>query len=313
MGCGRTQTDFLKNFNLTSYTVLKRSHRSLISYIQLNFLVILTRFRHSIASVHVVDEQCLLPLLPSLLGCKIVLDIFDSIFLKFNFGRNNALLAKRFLYWFCHRLIVTDNARFDLLPDFARSKAIVVPNVPYAQNSDESENSLGRSQFQKADGRLRLALFGTVSKDRGFEFARSLCRLDEQIEIHIGGWIKDQEILYHIENDDSFILHDYMTQDETIKICRGMDAILAIYPNNNLNNIYASPNKLYDAIHAGRPIIAVTDILFQRIVSELGLGLCLERSEVNRPTQKTVELIRELSNFEIPSLLSMQKIYMGKL
>lgn len=46
-----------------------------------------------------------------------------------------------------------------------------------------------------------------------------------------------------------------------------------------MNNIYASPNKIYDAIQAGAAIIINPEVRVSRFVREHGLGVVLDAYE----------------------------------
>jgi hypothetical protein len=57
------------------------------------------------------------------------------------------------------------------------------------------------------------------------------------------------------------------------------DYLLAIYPGDNVNNVNASPNKIYDAIHTRTPLIMNRGIGVAETVSALGIGYVFEHGQ----------------------------------
>src|SRR5690606_29053828 len=105
---------------VSTYVTINGSARNIWS--SLRFFAELWRLIRAYpgASVHVVNEPMLLLGYPLLIRRHVVLDLFDSIFLKRNAAGESAVLAKRLVYGPASRLIVTDNHRLNLLPRFAR-------------------------------------------------------------------------------------------------------------------------------------------------------------------------------------------------
>lgn len=59
------------------------------------------------------------------------------------------------------------------------------------------------------------------------------------------------------------------------------DLILSAYPNDNLNVKYAIPNKFFEAMYFGKPIIVSRGTKLGEIVSENGLGFIVDCNNIN--------------------------------
>lgn len=305
IGCSFDGQNYLPLEKLRAVKILQGKHRSLLTIIFFIFWVIYYRTVYRPRSIHVVDEQLILAIFPALIGSRIVLDIFDSIFLKKNLPHNRALLAKKFIYGLCRRLIVTDLNRKKLLPSFALDKTLVVPNVPkrveYCLPNKKASRQVGEP--------LQIACFGTLTLERGVSFLNSITQLSKNIEVHCGGWIYDEQVKSVINNNPNFTFYRHMKQEDVIQFCSTMDCIVMIYPNNNVNNVFASPNKIYDAIIAQTPVVSVEDIAITKFVLEKKIGVSITRKEVNRPTFKTIDTLFSLKSFSFPNLEEFSKNY----
>ncbi len=222
-------------------------------------------------SVHVINENLALVLYPLLiLSRHWVLDIFDSFFLKSTsrmLGVFKVLLQK-IIYGSADVILVTDDARLSLLPSWSRIKAKVLPNYPLSNNAQSSPRSF-------RTGPLTIFFSGSIGRDRGIPFLLNLIKADSELQVHAAGWLYDQEgeeLMRHPQVKYHGVIH----QTEATQIAKLCDYILCLYEPNILNNIYASPNKIYDGIHAGVPVIINKEILITEFVRKEKLGYIIE-------------------------------------
>jgi len=67
---------------------------------------------------------------------KVVLDIFDSFFLKIDKPGDKLLWLKKIIYNKAYKIIVTDQNRQLLMPHFSNKKVFVVENYPYYNSNN---------------------------------------------------------------------------------------------------------------------------------------------------------------------------------
>ena len=259
--------------------LFKGSHKNLLTILFMNiYLFCLLFSKQKFKKIHVVDEQFYFFFIPVLLFYKsfITLDIFDSFFLKKNIENNKWIIIKKIIYGTVNRVIVTDSNRFNLLPSFAKSKTIVIPNVPFKSpffNSAKPEN----------EEKLTISYFGTLHKDRGSSFIEGILSKKYDVKFLMAGWIADSYTQNLISKyPDSIDYLGLISQDEANKIIyEKAHYLLCIYPANNLNNIYASPNKIYDAIQTKTPVIMNSEIIVSEFVINNNLGFVFENEKPN--------------------------------
>jgi hypothetical protein len=270
VGIGQdTGTSFSKKF-CTHFSLIQGSHKSPFTILKLIIKIGLTRLKFYFPSVHVVDEQLYFFLMPILIGKKVTLDIFDSYFLKLNKPKNKLLWLKWIIYGSVKNIIVTDFNRRELLPQFALAKTFIIPNVPLSQAYSSKKSD---QQF------ITICYFGTLLKGRGSEFAKQLIENNNFIKIIAAGWIGDQysEDFVRAKGVEYQGIIEQHAANEILAL-RG-DFLLAIYPANNLNNIYASPNKIYDAIHTKTPVIINKEIKVSQFVEKIKIGILVDSFE----------------------------------
>jgi hypothetical protein len=225
----------------------------------------------SFQSIHVINENLALILYPLLLLSRHwVLDVFDSFFLK-SASRLTSFfkaLLQRMIYSSADVILVTDDARLNLLPAWSRTKARVLPNYPLTDKHAITVKA-------EPAGPLKIFFSGSIGVDRGLPFLLNLIKQDSQLQVHVAGWLYDnagRDLCKHPQ----VTYHGVVHQSAAAQIAKQCDYILCLYEPNITNNIYASPNKIYDGIQAGVPVIINQEVLVSAFVRAQRLGYVLE-------------------------------------
>lgn len=271
---------------------LLQSRRNTFSSILFSYLwIIKYLISGKITSVHVVNEQLMIFYYPLMFFKHSVLDIFDSVFLKYNKPGNQLWLLKFICYYPINVIIVTDRRRFHLMPDFAKDKVVILPNYPRHVSHSHEKN-------QQRDG-LSIFYGGTLTIARGTKILEELCKLyPEELTVFVAGWVHDKQT-------EQFLRHDcvvnlgLLTQEETLSfVYDNCDYIMCLYEPNNINNINASPNKIYDALQSRTPLIINSEILVSEFVKEEKLGLVLDTFHVQDYVFLFQELVRNRKSYK---------------
>lgn len=223
------------------------------------------------SSVHVINENLALVLLPLLMLARHwVLDIFDSFFLKSNSRLMSMFkgILKRIIYNSSSVILVTDEARLNLLPEWSRAKIRVLPNYPITDGANNGLRSV-------REGPLTIFFSGSIGRDRGIPFLVNLIKLDPKLVVHAAGWLYDQEG-EELTRHPQVKYHGVVHQTAAAEIAKQCDYILCLYEPNIVNNIYASPNKIYDGIQAGVPVIINQEVLVSSFVHDEKLGIVID-------------------------------------
>ena len=239
-------------------------------------------------SVHIVNEPQLLVLWPFLWFQKnVVLDVFDSIFLRKNRPGDQLSWLKKVVYAPIHRCLVTDENRLKLLPDFMKNKASIVPNYPYR---------LTNLPPKKRKAGLTILYYGWLGERRGTETARQLLVADPVLKVIMAGWLADEPSRLLTQHPRVEWL-GVLPQAEATALARRADYILCVYAPVNDNNINASPNKIYDAIQTSTPVIINAEVKVSGFVKKMEIGHVLPHYEIGDYAKLADTLLSERESY----------------
>jgi glycosyltransferase involved in cell wall biosynthesis len=196
----------------------------------------------------------------------LVCDVFDALADrhsdKGSFVRGAAGLVATAARRGADRLIATDVARFERFGPF-RAKTTIIENFP------EDPGPVLAATLPA--GPVKIWAAGTLYRRRGLAQLLHAVSAVPEARIVSAGWAYDDfatdVFLRHPQVD----FHGIVTADRALRLAAGCDAVFCYYEPASVNNRFASPNKVYDALAVGRPVI---------INSEVGLAAWVERERL---------------------------------
>lgn len=208
---------------------------------------------------------------------RLVCDFYDSHADRFS----NKPLPIRWLVnsasYFCKaisdRLIVTDTYRWARLGKF-RNKATIVQNVP----EDPGEHLA----LNFPTGPTKVFVTGAMSTRRGLEQILQAVEHSPEATIVAAGMPSDEFAA------ETFVKHprvDYrgvVTPAESLELAAQCDAVFAFYEPSCENHLFASPNKLFDGMSVGRPVIINSEVKMSELADRLAVGLLAKYSDAER-------------------------------
>ncbi len=256
---------FVKEY-CRSFKIVRGGHKNPLVFLKYGFRVLKTYYFRRFDSIHIINENLLLIFLPFLFWRrhKLVLDVFDSIFLRS--GKRLGWL-RDLCYQLPKRIIVTDDNRKSLVPIQFHAKTVVVENFPYRFAGDTTKTS--------QPDELTVFYNGSMSRSRGTDLLQQLLETDRRVSVKMAGWIYDQptrQLAQHPRVDFLGVV----TQQDSMQLAAHCDYILSLYEPVNENNINASPNKIYDAIQVGTPVIINREVKIAAFVAENQIGYVLD-------------------------------------
>ena len=292
VGIGRGTDRSFAAGQCRTFTLVRGHHKQPLTFLRFWLRVAGRLLGRRYASVHVINEQLVLLFYPLLYPVRrrVVLDVFDSIFLRV---RRQLSWLQRLAYGLPRVLIVTDANRHGLLPARYRPKAVVVENYPYKFSQPVPKP--GRA------GELTIFYNGSMSLSRGTALLQGLLETHPGVRVKMAGWVYD-EPTRQLSGHPGVEFLGVITQQESMRVAAGCDYILSLYEPINENNINASPNKIYDAIQAGTPVVINREVKIARWVEENRLGYVMD-SFYAPAAGLAPELLRRKSEFAFPEPL----------
>ena len=229
--------------------------------------------------VHACD---LLTGLPALIPCtlfkkKMVYDIFDfyaatqsgpawilNIFKKLEFHVIKKASA----------VIICSEKRKEQIAGSSPKKLIVLHNAP----SSNQLNASGNLELQgRKKSEMRVAYVGNLVPDRYvLECIEAVKQLDG-LEIHIGGYgVLEDKIKEIALNSDKVFFYGKLSYDQVINLEKQCDIMVAFYDPKVPNHAYAAPNKFYEALSLGKPLVMFRNTGMDAVILEKDIGCVCE-------------------------------------
>lgn len=141
------------------------------------------------------------------------------------------------------------------------------PNIAVEQNNNT--NVLGRNHEK-----LKLVYVGILGKARFIDKIAEVVSKREDCEFHIGGFGAGMEKYFKdmTEKYENIFYYGRIPYDKTISLERECDVMCAIYDPAVPNHKYAAPNKFYEALALGKPLIMARNTGMASIVEKYRLG-----------------------------------------
>jgi glycosyltransferase involved in cell wall biosynthesis len=242
---------------------------------QHRLLVWLIRHRKEFDIIHTCDFDTILPalILKFLWGKKVVYDIFDFYA---DHLRATPPWIKHLIRWLDNwsikivdGLIVADESRWDQIPSAKPHLSAVIYNTPKDIHSD-----FGSDDSFSQIGELSIVYVGLLQRERGiFELVNVLTRHPEW-HLHLAGFGGDeQEIVSLATKLPNVHWYGRIPYQQALQLSRCADIIFATYDPAIPNHRYASPNKIFEAMMLGKPLIVARDTNIDQIVTKFECGL----------------------------------------
>lgn len=152
-----------------------------------------------------------------------------------------------------------------------KNKLILIGNYPYLNKS------IRKKGFIKGD-KIKLLYFGILGIGRGYEDLIKAFKELPEYECYLIGPGENKYIVKLKEYTSNYsnikIIPPY-ENDQIREIFPKYDIGFAWYENTNLNNYYCAPNKVYDYLNNGLPIITNNYPGLVDIIEKNRVGVCI--------------------------------------
>ena len=127
---------------------------------------------------------------------------------------------------------------------------------------------------------LRIAYVGILSEGRLIPELLEIVSQNEQCyELHIAGFgILEPLVKGYAKRFRNIIFYGKTEYAQTLSIENKADVMTALYDPAVANHKYAAPNKFYEAMMLGKPLVTCKGTGMADLVREYGIGVCIEYS-----------------------------------
>ncbi len=244
---------------------------------QVGSLVWLIRHRAEYDLIHACDFDTILPALVCkfILGKKVVYDIFDFYA---DHLRATPEWIKRLIravdLWAIERadaVIMVDDARREQIAGAQPKRLAVVYNSPEDQYVGRVDEPV------PGEATLRLAYIGLLQVERGLMDVLEVLSRHPDWGLDLAGFGGDEaQILAVARGMPNVAWHGRVPYATALDLSARADLLFALYDPRIPNHRYASPNKLFEAMLLGKPVIVARGTNMDRIAEEVGFGLLVK-------------------------------------
>ena len=208
-------------------------------------------------------------------------------FLCFCFG-----LMERFTCRKANELIICEPERIEQIQFKLRKQPLVMPNIPELDHSLITEV---QPKYLFGNDHPTLAYLGGFSDNRFLLEILTLAET-EPFNLLIAGY-GDKTVLdkcQEVSKRENVKYLGRVPMEEGLNMENAADIVYAMYCKTNPNNVYAAPNKYYEALLLGKPIITTKGTIVEKKVVENDIGWAVEED-----MEELRGLIRSLSPEDI--------------
>lgn len=282
------QTDYLyhKSGDISIYEIGILSSfgsglKNLIPLIRFNIKLFfkLIKYNKKIDIVHSVNLDTGLTslLFSKIYHKKIVYDIYDYYVDAFpvpNFLKKIVKKLEDMVISKSDLTVIPIDYRKKQIKDSSPKKLDVIYNTP----SYKSNRDLSKYLKFYVPNKINISFVGALVPNRFLKELIIISKERNDVFFHIAGY-GSEELVNEIENSSGNIkFYGKVSYDDGLAISNISDAMIAMYDPKIANHKYSAPNKFYEALFLGKPIIVAKGTGIDEIVSEYNVGYAIEYS-----------------------------------
>lgn len=236
--------------------------------------------------LHCCDLPTAMMASPYIKRKKFVYDIYDyfadtahapKVVLDYARNKENAMIEMADV------TIICSEQRVRQLGNAKPRRLEVIHNSPDSSLLDKvisEEKHIIKSDSKKK----KIVYVGNLIRERYIDIVADVISQMSDVEFHVGGVGPLSETLENISKEKTNIFfYGKMVYSDVIALEHDCDYMLALYDPEVPNNRFAAPNKFYEALLLGKPIIMCRNTGMDAVVSEKNYGVVIE------PTRQSIE------------------------
>jgi glycosyltransferase involved in cell wall biosynthesis len=172
--------------------------------------------------------------------------------------------------------IVPGEDRLQYLGRWQNSKrpVLVFVNTCYDLTEQIPENI---ENIDTNNGSMKIAYIGYLDRSRGAMQWADICRQKQgEVELLVAGECRDSDLASLLESTPEIKFLGMRPYLESLAVMRSSDAVALLYDPSAPVNRIAAPNKFYEALMVGTPVIVSKGMNLEKIVEEQNLGCVVD-------------------------------------
>lgn len=148
-------------------------------------------------------------------------------------------------------------------------------------NTPKVVNQIGDSFSELRNStRCKIVYVGILADSRFLREIIKFVEQDDRFEFHIGGFgIMEDEIADAAKKCERIFYYGKLPYNKTLSLEQACDIMTAIYDPKIPNHKFAAPNKFYESLMLGKPVIMAYNTGFDEIIEKNNIGCLIEFNE----------------------------------
>lgn len=253
--------------------------KSLRPYLKFQFAMRrwLKKHRKEIDIIHACDFDTAFFSQKSIRKCRFIFDIFD-----FLYGEPKTLLqrvvhkAQIAIINRADGTIICTEERQEQIAEAHPKHLVVIHNTPFMAQLENESDLL----FQSKSNRIKIAYVGILAEQRLLSTIGKIVSRHHDVELHIGGFGTLEPLFQKLSCEfDNIFYYGRIPYNQTLTLEKKCDIMTAIYNPSVENCRRAAPNKFYESLMLGKPVIMVRGTGMSSVVEQNDIGELIEFSE----------------------------------
>lgn len=229
--------------------------------------------------IHACDFDTVIPayVCKKLFGKKYIYDIFDYYVDAYSVPNK----IKGFIQKIDHIMINNSDATIICTEERRKQiKGASPKKIEVIHNSPNKFNISNNNNLKLNEDKVKIVYVGILNDGRYIIELAEVIKDMEECEFHIGGFGKlENQIRELASRYPNIKFYGKLPYDKTLELESQCDIMTAIYDPSISNHYYAAPNKFYEALMLGKPLIMIKNTGMDKVISENKIG---EVTEFNK-------------------------------
>lgn len=171
--------------------------------------------------------------------------------------------------------IICSEKRIEQIKGSKPKHLTIVHNTPEKIITTELSNDI-----ESRTSRYKIAYIGCLIHDRYIIELIESMRVLKNCELHIGGFgVLEDYVRLEASKSENVFFYGVVPYSESLKIASECDIMIALYDPNVPNHKYAAPNKFYEALMLGKPLIMIKHTGMDDILEKNDIGAVMDLSQ----------------------------------
>lgn len=141
-------------------------------------------------------------------------------------------------------------------------------------------NEIERFPLEDSNAEVKIAYVGTQCRGRGIEKLINAVLDDPRFALHIGGYGPLDDVIHRAAQQcDRIHYYGKIPYAQTLSLEAQCDLMVAIYDPKIPNHRYCAPNKLYEALMLGKPLLMCENTGWDMLFQEEKIGFLISYSQ----------------------------------